>query len=185
MAVKRKKGVIKHIRARLVLPYNILKCKVLGRYKPLVTLLYVTDRCNLKCAYCQGHWSARKIQDFTTAELFGIVDECERLGTKHFTVHGGEILLRDDVEALIAHIKGKGLYVNLVTNGIILAEHIDKIRAIDSLCISLGGSEVANDANRGAGSYKKIIEAIRLAKKEGCKFNVQATITKYSKGEVQ
>ncbi len=184
MATRRKKGVIGHIRARLTLPYNILKCKLLGQYKPLVTLIYVTDRCNLKCAYCQGHWSARKIKDFTTQELFGIVDECERLGTKHFTIHGGEILLREDVESLIAHIKGKGLYVNLVTNGMILAEHIDKIRDIDSLCISLDGSEAANDANRGKGSYKKIIEAIRLAKKEGFKFNVQATITKYSKGEV-
>lgn len=180
----RKKGALSHIAARLTLPYNILKCKVLGRYRPLVVLLYVTDRCNLKCRYCQGHWSARKINDFTTEEIFSIVDQCVELGTKHFTIHGGEIFLRDDVEKTIAYMKGKGLYVNLVTNGILLAENIEKIRDIDSLCISLDGSETANDMNRGKGTYKKIVEAIRLAKRENFKFNVQGTITKYSKNEV-
>lgn len=184
MIKKTKKSAFEHIRSRLVLPYNILKCKLTGKYKPLVVLLYVTDRCNLKCTYCQGHWSGRKIQDFTTDEIKSIVDQCVDMGTKHFTIHGGEILLRDDVEETISYMKGRGLYVNLVTNGIIFPEHIDKLREIDSLCISLDGRESANDANRGKGSYKKITEAIRLAKKEGFKFNVQATITSYSKNEV-
>lgn len=156
----------------------------MGRYKPLVVLLYVTDRCNLKCAYCQGHWSARKIRDFTTGELKSIIDQCVSLGAKHFTIHGGEILLRDDTKEIIRYMKAKGLYVNLVSNGIILAEKIDDIRGIDSFCISLDGREEANDLNRGKGSHKKIIEAIRLAKREGFKFNVQGTITKHSKGEV-
>ncbi|MBI5561402.1 MAG: radical SAM protein [Deltaproteobacteria bacterium] len=183
-AQKKKKGAIGHIRARTVLPWKILKCKLTGARKPLVVLLYVTDRCNLKCTYCQGHWSGRKIKDYATAEIKGIVDECVGLGTVHFTIHGGEILLRDDVEELIAYMKGRGLYVNLVTNGIIFPEHIDKVRGIDSLCISLDGRETANDANRGKGSHKKIMEAIRAAKKEGFKFNVQATITAHSKGEI-
>jgi len=184
MNEKRKKSALEHIKARLVLPYNILMCKLTGKRKPLVVLLYVTDRCNLKCTYCQGHWSGRKIKDFTTAEIKSIVDQCVDIGTRHFTIHGGEILLRDDVEETISYMKSKGLYVNLVTNGIIFPEHIDKLRAIDSLCISLDGREAANDANRGKGSYKKIVESIRLAKKEGFKFNVQATITSHSKNEV-
>jgi len=184
MKRKKKKSAFEHIRARLVLPYNILKCRLTGKYKPLVVLLYVTDRCNLKCTYCQGHWSGRKIKDFTTREIKSIVDQCVEIGTRHFTIHGGEILLRDDVEETIAYMKDKGLYVNLVTNGIIFPEHIDKLRDIDSLCISLDGREAANDANRGKGSYQKITEAIRLAKREGFKFNVQATITSHSKNEV-
>lgn len=124
------------------------------------------------------------IKDFSTEEIFNIVDECWNLGTKHFTIHGGEILLMNDLKEIIFYMKQKGLYVNLVTNGILLPQKIDEIRDVDSLCISLDGSEEANDANRGKGSYKKIIEAIRLAKKANFKFNVQATLTKYNKGEV-
>lgn len=180
----KKKGFIEHITSRLKLPYAILKCKITGKYKPLVVLLYVTDRCNLRCRYCDGNWSARKIPDLATDEIIKIIDECIELGTIHFTIHGGEIFLRDDTKYLVDYIKGKGCYVNLVTNGLLLPKKIDELRNIDSLCISLDGSEEANDANRGEGSYKKIMEAIKLAKKEGFKFNVQATITKYSKNEV-
>lgn len=180
-----RKNFISHIVSRLKLPYEVLKCKITHTYKPLVVLLYVTDRCNLNCRYCDGNWSARKIPDLTTAEIIKIVDECIELGTRHFTIHGGEIFLRDDTKYLIDYIKAKGLYVNLVTNGMLLPQKIDEIRNIDSLCISLDGSEEANDANRGKGSYKKIIEAIKIAKREDFKFNVQATITKYNKNEVE
>lgn len=180
----KKRSRLSHITSRLVLPYNILKCKLLGVYKPLVVLFYVTDRCNLKCRYCGGHWSGRKIKDYTTEELKSIVDQCVALGTKHFTIHGGEIFLRDDTKEVVEYMKGKGLYVNVVTNGLLLPEKYDEIRDIDSLCISLDGTEEANDANRGAGSYKKIIEAIEVARREGFKFNVQATITRNSKDQV-
>lgn len=180
----KKKTWLDHIFSRLVLPYNILKCKLFGIYKPLVVLLYATDRCNLNCIYCRGHWSARKIPDLTTEEIIKIVDESKELGTCHFTIHGGEILLRDDVKYLIDYMKDKNLYVNLVTNGILLAQNINEIRNIDSLCISLDGSRDVNDVTRGKGTYEKILSAIKLAKKENFKLNVHATLTKYNKNDI-
>lgn len=180
----KKKTWLDHIFSRLVLPYNILKCKILGKYKPLVVLLYATDRCNLCCMYCKGNWSGRKISDLTTYEIIKIIDECKELGTCHFTIHGGEILLRDDVKYLIDYMKDKNLYVNLVTNGILLVQKINEIRNIDSLCISLDGSRDANDRTRGQGTYDKIIDAIRFAKKENFKLNVHATLTKYNKNDI-
>ena len=180
----KKKTWLGHISSRFILPYNILKCKILGTYSPLVVLLYATDRCNLNCIYCRGYWSARKIPDLTTVEIIKIVDECKELGTCHFTIHGGEILLRDDIKYLIDYMKGKNLYVNLVTNGILLPQKINEIRNIDSLCISLDGSRDANDITRGKGTYDKIIDAIKLAKKENFKFNVHATLTKYNKNDI-
>ena len=178
------KSVFSYVRSRLVLPYNILKCRLTGTYKPLVVLFYVNDKCNLRCKYCVGNWSARKIPDFTTEEIIRVVDECAELGTCHFTVHGGEILLRDDVEYMVNYMKNKDLYVNIVTNGLLLPKKIHEIRNADSLCISLDGPEESNDITRGKGSYKAIMEAIKVAKQEGFNLSVQATLTKYNKNDI-
>jgi MoaA/NifB/PqqE/SkfB family radical SAM enzyme len=175
----------RHIKARLRLPLEVIRARFTRTYKPLVILLYVTDRCNLQCKYCVGNWSARKINDFTTQEIKKIIDECEVLGTCHFTIHGGEILLRNDTAEIINYLKNKKFYVNLVTNGILLPEKIDEVMKVDSLCISLDGREANNDFNRGNGSYKKIMKAIRLAKERGLKFNVQATLTKKNLQDIE
>lgn len=179
-----KKSMFNYVTSRFVLPYNIFKYTLLRTYKPLVILLYVNDKCNLRCKYCVGHWSSRKIPDFSTDEIVRIVDECKALGARHFVIHGGEILLRDDVEYLVNYMKNKNLYVNLVTNGLLFSEKIHKIKNVDSLCISLDGPEESNDLTRGRGSFKAIIKAIKLAKQEGFKLTVQATLTKYNKNDI-
>lgn len=171
---------LREIKSRIRLPYEILKCRILNIYKPLVILFYVTDKCNSSCRYCVGNWSGRKIKDFTTEEIKRIIDECKSLGSVHITIHGGEILLRNDVKEIIDYLKENKFYVNLVTNGILLPLKIDEIANIDTLCISLDGREENNDYNRGKGTYKAAMNAIRLAKDKGFKFVVHATLTRRS-----
>lgn len=173
------------ITRRLKLPYEVIKCRLFGIYKPLVVLFYVTDRCNLRCKYCVSNWSGRKIPDFSLDEIKKVIDECKKLGACHFTIHGGEILLRDDVAEIINYLKKNKFYVNLVSNGIILQEKIDQIMKIDSLCISLDGREENNDFTRGSGSYKAIMKAIKTAREKGLKLNVHAAITKRNIGDIE
>ncbi|MBF0274710.1 MAG: radical SAM protein [Nitrospinae bacterium] len=177
-------GLLQKVKSRLRLPLEIIKTRIQKTPKPLVVLLYVTDRCNLACKYCVGNWSNRKIKDFSTDEIKRIISECVELGSVHFTIHGGEILLREDTEEVISFIKNKGAYVNVVTNGIILPENIEKLKGVDSLCISLDGKEEANDANRGKNSYQKIIKAIEAAVTNNFPLAVQSTITKNNMKEI-
>lgn len=179
------KRLYRHIKSRLRLPYNVLKCKVRRVYKPLAVLFYVTDRCNLRCRYCTGNWSGRKIADFTTQEILSIIDQCKQLGTCNFTIHGGEILLREDTGKIIDYLKNNNFYVNLVTNGILLPEKINEVMRVDSMCISLDGREENNDFNRGQGSYHASMKAIRLAKAKGFKLVVHAALTKRSVGDIE
>ena len=176
---------LRQIKTRLRLPYQILKCRVLNKYKPLVILLYLTDRCNSKCRYCVGNWSGREIKDYTTDEVKKIIDECRSLGSIHITIHGGELLLRDDTKEIIDYLKKKKFYVNIVTNGILLPSKIDEIANIDSLCISLDGREENNDYNRGKGTYKASMTAIKLVKERGFKLVVQSTLTKRSVNDIE
>lgn len=176
---------LKQIKSKARLPYEIIKCRLLNVYKPLVVLFYVTDRCNLKCRYCVGNWSGRKINDFTTEEIKDIVNQCIALGTVHFTIHGGEIFVRQDTKEIVDHIKSTGAYVNLVTNGILLPEKINEIENVDSLCISLDGREESNDFNRGPGAHKAAMKAISLAKSRGLNFVVHATLTNKSVADIE
>ena|SRR3989338_635649 len=179
------KGIIRYIRNRIRLPLAIIKCRLLRIQKPLVVLFYVTDRCNLSCRYCVGNWSARKIHDLSLEEIKRIIDQCAELGSCHFTIHGGEILVRNDTKEIIGYLKSKGMYVNVVTNGILLEEKISDLQDVDSLCISLDGREENNDYTRGAGSYKKIMRAIHVAKENAIKFVVHATLTKRNLNDIE
>lgn len=171
--------------SRLQYPYRIIRNKITGKLEPILVILTVNNKCNIKCRYCFGNYSARQgDNDFTTKELINIIDELYGLGTRLFTIHGGETLLREDIGEIVNYIKKKRMYANLITNGILLKKKIDEIRNVDSLCISFDGREEGNDRNRGKGMFKSTLEAIRLAKREGFHLRVHATITRYTMNDV-
>jgi cyclic pyranopterin phosphate synthase len=105
----------------------------LGR--PLRNLrLSVTDRCNLRCQYCMPEddyvWLPREdVLHFE--ETSALVDIFLSLGVDKIRLTGGEPLLRRDVAALVQMIAAKpGLKdLALTTNGVLLAEQIDALKA--------------------------------------------------------
>ena len=105
----------------------------LGR--PLRNLrLSVTDRCNLRCEYCMPEddyvWLPREdVLHFE--EISALVDIFLSLGVDKIRLTGGEPLLRRDVAALVRIIAARpGLNdLALTTNGVLLAEQIDALKA--------------------------------------------------------
>ena len=105
----------------------------LGR--PLRNLrLSVTDRCNLRCEYCMPEddyvWLPREdVLHFE--ETSALVDVFLSLGVDKIRLTGGEPLLRRDVAALVRMIADKrGLKdLALTTNGVLLADQIDALKA--------------------------------------------------------
>jgi cyclic pyranopterin phosphate synthase len=105
----------------------------LGR--PLRNLrLSVTDRCNLRCEYCMPEddyvWLPRE-DVLRFEEISALVDVFLSLGVDKVRLTGGEPLLRRDVPALVRMIAQKqGLKdLALTTNGILLADQIDALKA--------------------------------------------------------
>ncbi|HZR22679.1 MAG TPA: radical SAM protein, partial [Vicinamibacterales bacterium] len=105
----------------------------LGR--PLRNLrLSVTDRCNLRCEYCMPEddyvWLPREdVLHFE--EISTLVDVFLSLGVDKIRLTGGEPLLRRDISSLIRMVAPKpGLNdLALTTNGVLLADQIDDIKA--------------------------------------------------------
>jgi GTP 3',8-cyclase len=103
--------------------------------RPLRNLrLSVTDRCNLRCAYCMPEadyvWLPREdVLQFE--EIATLVDIFLQLGVDRLRLTGGEPLLRRDLASLVGMIARKpGLNdLALTTNGILLEDQIDGLSA--------------------------------------------------------
>jgi MoaA/NifB/PqqE/SkfB family radical SAM enzyme len=144
---------------------EIIRANITKHWFPLTVSLTVTNRCNLKCVYCYGSYFNRDIDDFPTEFWLSLIDELHTMGTKLVHLEGGEPLLRKDIGEIIDYVKGKGMICRMNSNGFLVPTRIDEIRKLDSLCISLDGDEESNDKNRGAGCYKKALDAIMVAKR--------------------
>jgi cyclic pyranopterin phosphate synthase len=87
--------------------------------------LSVTDRCNLRCAYCMPQGRAKWIprSDLLTAnEILGIVAEGVRLGIRQVRLTGGEPLVRPDILDIVRGLAAiPGIEdLSLTTNAVLL-----------------------------------------------------------------
>jgi GTP 3',8-cyclase len=94
----------------------------------------VTDRCNLRCAYCMPEeeyvWLPRE-EILHFEEISRLVDVFIELGVDKVRLTGGEPLLRRDLPALIQPLAAKPALRDLAitTNGVLLAEHAASLKA--------------------------------------------------------
>jgi len=103
--------------------------------RPLRNLrLSVTDRCNLRCAYCMPEkdyvWLPRE-DVLSFEEISTLVDVFIAQGVNKLRLTGGEPLLRRDLPALVKMLAAKSGLADLAltTNGVMLADQADALRA--------------------------------------------------------
>lgn len=81
----------------------------------------VGTACNFRCRYCYvGDDHAQKPgdkQELTEQELRGVIEQAQALGARKIILLGGEPMLYDFTPALCEWIRGRGLGVELFTNG--------------------------------------------------------------------
>ncbi len=97
-----------------------------GLHRPLRSLrLSVTDRCNLRCAYCMPEASYDWLPNpeiLSFEELTRVVHRFVALGVRKVRVTGGEPLVRRELPTLIAQLAAAPLEeLALTTNGVLLA----------------------------------------------------------------
>jgi cyclic pyranopterin phosphate synthase len=103
--------------------------------RPLRNLrISVTDRCNLRCAYCMPEedyvWLPRE-QILHFEEVSALADVFMDLGVDKIRLTGGEPLLRRDLPQLIRLLAAKPRLRDLAitTNGVLLAEQARALKA--------------------------------------------------------
>ena len=90
---------------------------------PLWLLAELTYRCPLHCVYCSNPIDYTAYGDeLSTEEWLRVLREGRELGATQLGFSGGEPLVRDDLEVLVAEARRLGYYSNLITSGIGLNE---------------------------------------------------------------
>ena len=90
---------------------------------PLWLLAELTYRCPLHCVFCSNPLDyARHDTEMNTAQWLDVLSQARAMGAVQLGLSGGEPLLRDDLEEIVAHAHRLGFYINLITSGVGLTE---------------------------------------------------------------
>jgi MoaA/NifB/PqqE/SkfB family radical SAM enzyme len=156
--------------------------RVSGRPALVSAVVYLTQRCNLRCVYCSAPF--RGTGELDTATWRGIVDELAALGCVRVAILGGEPLLRPDLGELIAHIGDRGMTASLTSNGLLVPRRLDALRRLSHLVLSLDAPGPANDAARGEGVFEAVQAALAAARGIGLRVKLNAVLTAHTAGEL-
>lgn len=153
--------------------------------RPFDVLLQVTNRCNMKCSFCD-FWPnpAPKGQELTLAEFSRIADELRELGTFLISIEGGEPFARKDI-ASVVRVLSRDHITALFTSGWYVTE--ENARALwdaglTHACVSIDFSDPArHDAKRQLdGTTKRAWRAVDLfretAPRGGRQVNVMSVL---------
>lgn len=88
---------------------------------PLWLLAELTYRCPLHCVFCYNPVDAGPAE-LPTDDWLRVLREGRAMGAVQCGFSGGEPLLRDDLEVLVAEARRLGYYTNLLTSGVGLTE---------------------------------------------------------------
>ena len=90
---------------------------------PLWLLAEVTYKCPLHCVFCYNPIDyTRYGEELTTDDWLRVLRQGRELGATQLGFSGGEPLMRDDLEIMVAEARRLGYYSNLITSGIGLSE---------------------------------------------------------------
>lgn len=162
---------------------------------PIIITLEITHRCNLRCRTCwfwgkHGKYSGGgTFEEMSLDEIRRFIDSIVSF-RPYLLITGGEPLLYPRIEEVIKYASKRGLFVGLITNGMLSNEKkISEVisAGVNFITISLDGpnGKVHNYIRNNKDSFKNCLRTIKIIKKlKGKKYfpilTVNLTISKYN-----
>jgi cyclic pyranopterin phosphate synthase len=141
----------------------------------------VTDRCNLRCAYCRatGDGPFLAAEDLLTLdEIVSVMQAAVAEGIDRVRLTGGEPLLREDIVELVVALRtipGLG-QIGMTTNGLLLAAKAGGLKAAGLSRVNVSLDTLRADRFRSVtgGGLEEVQRGIRAAEAQfgGVKLNV-------------
>ncbi len=156
---------------------------------PLALLAELTHRCPLRCVYCSNPTElAARERELGTEAWLSAIREAAALGAHQLHLSGGEPLLREDLDAVVAAGRDAGFYVNLITSG----WGLDAPRAaalaragLDHVQVSVQDTDrEAARAVAGVEAFDVKLAAARAVRDAGMALSINAVIHRENIGRV-
>ncbi len=146
--------------------------------RPITDLrISITDRCNYKCVYCRTGNEGALYGDLPFADYLRMARILAGMGIEKVRVTGGEPLLRSGVIEFIRElaqlrsIKGEPLDLAITTNGHLLAEMAQPLKAagLNRVTVSMDAVDPITFARitRIPNGYDNVLAGIRAARRAG------------------
>jgi uncharacterized protein len=149
----------------------------------------LTTECNLQCKYCFGETLEDFDEDFSRFDVdyslpkkanynvSALAELCRKDSDCVLTFYGGEPLLSiSAMKAVMDTVKPKHFMIQ--TNGLLLdcleSEYINRFH---TLLVSIDGDETLTDFYRGQGTFRKVIDNLKLIIKNGFRGELIARMT--------
>ena len=155
----------------------------MGLSAPVNVTWEVTYACNLSCVHCLSDSGPKRQGELTTGQCRRMIDDLSDLRVFQLNIGGGEPLVRPDFLDLMDYAHEKGIVTCISTNGTLIDE--EAARRLDHelvyIQVSLdGASPESNDAIRGKGSYKKVLNALEHLKSRNIEVSINTVLTRLS-----
>ena len=153
--------------------------------QPLWLLAELTYRCPLHCAFCYNPTDfAHHAAELDTDTWRDVISQARKMGAAQIGFSGGEPLVRDDLEILVAHARGIGFYTNLITSGVGLTEtRIARLKeaGLDHIQLSFQDStRELNDFVSSTRTFELKQRVARLIKQHGYPMVLNCVLHRYN-----
>lgn len=164
----------------VVLGYVIGRKLLRRKNYPLVLMLEPLFQCNLRCAGCGKINYPEEVlkKRMSVAECLSAAQEC---GCPVVSIAGGEPLLHKEMPEIVRGLIGRGRFVYLCTNGLLLRKRMDDYSPSPYLTFSIhldGGRERHDGMAGREGLFDEVIRTIEFSCKRGFRVNVNCTLYK-------
>lgn len=143
---------------------------------PVLCNYYVTYRCNATCSFCDI-WE--KPSPYVTLDnAQENFRDLKKLGVKVIDFTGGEPLLHQKIDELLALAKSMNFITTLTTNTLLYPKLSERLKGkVDMLHFSLDSPDKEeHDKMRGVECFDFIVESIRIAKSIGERPDILFTV---------
>ncbi len=156
---------------------SLLSYKTDGTPRPFSASFVVSNRCNIRCSYC--NFPLMKEPELTLQQVETLLKNLKQMGVMRLGLLGGEPLYRKDILDIIAIAKHLGFFVSLNSNLLLYDKFQDKLNDIDYFFTSLDGTPERHVKNRGKQDYEKVLNGIRDIRKRGKRITAICVVTDY------
>jgi MoaA/NifB/PqqE/SkfB family radical SAM enzyme len=139
-------------------------------FYPQIIGFEITHRCNLRCKTCwywgpHGRYSeGGGMEEMSVQEIRDFVDSISWF-RPYLMLTGGEPLLYQGIEEVVRHASSRGLFVGMITNGMVAGE--EKIRELVdaglnfvNVSIDSPEKEIHNEIRNNESSFDRCIKAL-------------------------
>jgi uncharacterized radical SAM superfamily Fe-S cluster-containing enzyme len=145
--------------------------------------LYTNFDCNLHCDYCCVRSSPKAPRrELGLARVQQIASEAAALGVAEFFLTGGEPFLLPDIAEILTACTAVAPTTVLTNGALVVGRRFEALRSVRkdrlTLQISLDSpTPELHDLHRGKGTWERALKAIELARAEGFRVRLAATVS--------